>query len=201
MRILGIDASLTATGFVVIETDGIPGDEKLLLYEVVRTISRDGDDATRSELIATRAACLARGWEAELVGLELPFVGQNASTALRLRGLGATIETMLRERGYPVVSISPASVKSALGIPPRTPRIDAKRLSVSRAQRQHGVVLTDDEADAIGVALAAHKKQARLLKDAALGIKPKPKKRRKRTPKLRITPAGQAALAAEEATP
>lgn len=163
MRSLGVDASLTCTGFAVIETDGIPGHETVTRTWTVKTAPPD-EDVVRCDQIALAALGAAREHGVDLVGVEKPFVGQGKSpaTALRLQRLDVTIETVLRQAGIEVVTVPVASVKSALGIRPGTDRAAGKRAALDAVNRRYNLALTDDNrADAIGVALAAVRLQWR----------------------------------------
>lgn len=85
------------------------------------------------------------------VGLECPWVGNNIQTALKLGEAKGIIRCMALWKGLLVVDISPAEAKKALTGKGNATKEDMLRV----AQGLRPEVETHDEADAIGVALAA----------------------------------------------
>ena len=173
MIVLGIDGSLTCTGFAVITTDGVPGSERIIYTERMHTSPEDGTDVYRARNLAARALGLAKEYDAELIGLEMPYVDQRKAgdVGLRLARLGGAFEQALEGGGFEVVQVAAASAGKALGIKGRnTLRAEKKRQAIANVRTRYGLTVTDDEADAIGVALAAvvtqrkstHGKQSRM---------------------------------------
>jgi len=163
VTILGIDASYTCTGIAVVAMGDAPGTERVLTTTRVRTSPRDGTDTYRARNIAGECVSIARVFSPQVIGLEMPYLdpakAKNAS--LRLSRLGAIIEAALADAGYEVVQVAAATTGSMLGIKPRTQRADRKAQAIAAVARRYGVEATEDEADAIGVALGAFRNHRR----------------------------------------
>lgn len=165
MRVLGVDASLTSTGFAVLDIPqgGGPRSERVLATGRKRTQPKDGTHIARVRDIAAATVALAQHCGAELVGLEVPYVDVNRSikVALDLRALGQQIHGDLAEAGFEVVTVAASSRAKALGVSGRAKREVAKPLVLAAVLTRYGLDIPEDEADAIGVALAAATKRAR----------------------------------------
>jgi Holliday junction resolvasome RuvABC endonuclease subunit len=178
MRILGVDGSLSRTGLAVIDTDETGLTDRLLGTGTIRTRPEDGDDADRYATIARGVVAVAQRYRADLVALEMPFVdpSKSAQVALRLAGLRSVVEGALRRSGLEFVAVAPASRIKALGIKGRgLERAELKRQTVALVEARFNVSVTDDEADAYGVAkagLAKWSKAQRKAVQLTLGIKP-----------------------------
>lgn len=159
MIVIGVDGSLTCTGLAVIDTDGVPGTEKILSVGEHKTSPKDGTDMERYEAIADGILAVAQTYNGELVGLELPYVDRKKSpeVALRLRELKAIVEHTLTRAGYPVVGVNVSQRSAALGVAGKTKRKPLKDLVVQAVSTRYGLNVTHDQADAIGVGLAAVK--------------------------------------------
>ncbi len=164
MIILGVDGSLSCTGVAVLDV-GSPGRETLIGTGTIRTKPTDGDDVDRYIRIARAVVALARKHRADLVALEMPYVdpAKSNDVALRLAGLDAVIRVFCRLAGIEVVTVAASSRTKALGVKGR--HVERKELKArARAQvasRYSVDVRTDDEADAVGVALAGYAKWRR----------------------------------------
>ena len=184
VTVLGIDASFTRTGYAVIETCGVPGLERVTHTDTFVS-DRTETDAERIGAIASMSLQMASSWGATLVAIEQPYVGRNRQTALRLGQLIGGITQALTAAGCEVVPVPTASVSAALGIGTRLQRKAKKTAALLAVALRYGLEgITDDEADAIGVAVAAHKRKragANKLAQLALGIKAGPRKRRRET--------------------
>ena len=166
MTILGIDAALTSTGLAIVEWFGVPGRERVIATQAVLTERGDvpGDDVARARRVGTVALECAMEYGAGLVGLELPYIPrwhQTGDVPLRLASLGGVIEAMLAAGGYRVVRVQASSRAKALGVSGRAPRGEGKRRCMEAVLSRYGLQVSEDEADAIGVALAAVRKAAR----------------------------------------
>jgi Holliday junction resolvasome RuvABC endonuclease subunit len=160
-RVLGVDPSFKRTGLAIAKfpTDPwVPGTETVTVGAVT-AVHRPGadDDALRVDLMAKAALQWAQDHEVELVAIERPWFGKNYRTSEKLTVLAATIADRCRQAGYPVVMVYPAESSSAMGVPTGIKREVRKRLMRRAAQTRYGLVLqTDDEADAVGVAVAGY---------------------------------------------
>lgn len=204
MIVLGLDQSYQRTGYAVLETDGVPGRERVL---ETGTFSTDpaATDAARQAQVAREALWIAQRWAPDLVGVEKPYVsrtGQSPQVALRLAGLHAVLVGALAGAGFEVVAVHTATRQAALGIAPRTKRKALKAASKAVVLARYGLDVTDDESDAIGIALGAvvvQRRDARKVAQLALALKPGRKQRRRALPAnvLAAMPAEErAALAA-----
>lgn len=175
MRVLGIDGSLTATGLAVLETEGVPGTERIVATDVVHTAPEPGlppsqradDDAARCDIIAARCVGMAQAQAVDVVGLETPYVGRNVAAAQRLQMLATVIHTRLRDAGFVVYGVAPSSRACALGMRGRgVGRREQKRQIAQAVELRYGLRvgpggISGDEADAIGVGIVAAQKHLR----------------------------------------
>lgn len=182
MIVLGIDASLTCTGLAVIETQGVPGSERVLHTSRVRTSPEDGTDTFRARNLSAAAMALAAEYAPDLVGIELPYAdpAKARNVALRLARLGGAFEQAFAEAGIAVVQVAAASVGKALGVKGRgVKRAEKKRQAIAAVKLRYGLTVTDDEADAIGVCLAAVVKDRKALSGKQTAMKLPGTRRRK----------------------
>lgn len=184
IKVLGVDGSLTRSGLAVVETAMVPGRERVLATGSKSTCPDDGTDNARCTAIARACVALARRYHVDLVGLETPYVDAavNIRVALRLEGLRSTLEGAMKNAGFEVVSVQASSAKKALGTSGRpVSREDGKRAVHDAVLLRFGLDLGEDEADAVGVALAAVVKQRKVEREGvqlALGIKRGPRRKR-----------------------
>jgi len=171
MIVLGIDASFTRTGLAVVETDGVPGRERVIWTGTVGTDAAD-PDAVRIALIAERCAEIAAAFKAQSAGVEMPFVraAYGYDTGQRLARLGGAIDGALVGIGLTPVPVTTGQVAKALGIG-GVKREHKKQAAVEAVLTRWGVNVGHDEADAIGVAVATGRAQRRKAnKGAQLGL-------------------------------
>ncbi len=157
MIVIGVDGSLTCTGVAVIDTDGVPGTERILHTGTVRSKPGRGTDLERYHSIAESVVSVAKQHGATLAGVEQPYMGLNAKTAFALRSLDTIIEAALAQAGLTVVGVNVSQRSSALGVAGKTKRKPLKDLVVQAVSTRYGLNVTHDQADAIGVGLAAVK--------------------------------------------
>lgn len=87
----------------------------------------------------------------EAVAYEIPFCGKNPLVAIMLAHVGGIARALAWHHGVPCVMVRPSQAKLALtGHGGAT-----KEMMMREAGRRFGITLTKDEADAVGVALAA----------------------------------------------
>lgn len=160
MIILGIDPSYSATGLAVIECHGIPGQERVIATGVVK-VPTSLTDRERCREIALACAQWAARWGAEAVGIEGQYTApHNYSVGLRLAALRSAVEQRLLDdyaQGV-LYTVTPGERAEALGLRGRLKREEVKRRVVAAVRLRYGVAVSDDEADAIGIALAAGRK-------------------------------------------
>jgi len=158
--ILGIDPSYSVTGVAVIECHGIPGQERVIATGVVK-VPTSLTDRERCREIALACAKWAARWGAEAVGIEGQYTApHNYSVGLRLAALRSAVEQRLLDdyaQGV-LYTVTPGERAEALGLRGRLKREEVKRRVVAAVRLRYGVAVSDDEADAIGIALAAGRK-------------------------------------------
>jgi Holliday junction resolvasome RuvABC endonuclease subunit len=157
MIVLGIDPSLQATGIAVIETNGVPGKEKLIAWNVIRTTHDDGDDL-RCRRVALTVYDYAVQLQVEAVGIETQFSSEkNRQVGIRLGRLRGAVQQQLAQRFPPsqIIDVNPAQRLVALGIRQQHETRELKRLAVEAVQRRYGELIDHNAADAVGIALVA----------------------------------------------
>lgn len=158
MKIMGVDPALGVTGVAVIEVHDRPGDESVLHTSLIKTSSADGrGDTSRLAEIADKCLLVAQLAGVMVVGIEKPYISmkQSPRTALRLSELHGVLRDRMAGAGYEVFSIAPASRCVALGVSGRLPRAAAKAAVMASVLSRYGMDLSEDEADAVGTAVAA----------------------------------------------
>jgi len=164
MIILGIDPSYTRTGLAAIEDHGIPGRERILGTHTIAT-KPGTSDLERSRTIARMCANLARVHKADAVAIESQYAGQqNMQVAMRLASLRSAIEQRLRDTYAEdrIVAVTPGERAEALGIKGRLKRVELKQRVLQAVKQRYDYTLDfDDEADAVGIALAAGRRLRR----------------------------------------
>ena len=157
MTVLGIDPSYTRTGLAVLHCGDIPGTERVVATGALKTPAHLSDQE-RCREIAEQCETWARSYGAEAVGIENQYTGHlDKRVGLRLAALRSAIEQRLLEvlPSQAVVQVAPAQRQAALGVSCRLGRADVKRRVVEVVQRRYGLEVRSDEADAIGIGLAA----------------------------------------------
>lgn len=86
----------------------------------------------------------------QAVAYEIPFVGPNPLVGVMLAHIGGIIQTLAWQRGLPCIMVRPAQAKIAL-----TGHGNAsKEMMIREVSRRFNILMTKDEADAVGIALA-----------------------------------------------
>lgn len=154
---------------------GIDTGTRVVGYAIV-----DGEHVFRSDAVSLRRNTKLRGWESlleryenllewsrsvfagsrfDLVGVEWPWVGKNAQTAIKLGVAFGIVMASAMTHGLSVVRIEPAEAKMALTGSGNASKEEmvmfAKTITTLRSK------YPEDESDAIGVALAAQAKHDR----------------------------------------
>jgi len=180
MIVLGIDASLTCTGFALIESSGVPGRERVLVTGRFPTTTQR-PEVERRAVICQAVRAWIEGYAPDLVGLEMPYVDPTKSmkVAVQLAALGGQLEQELATLGCIMVKVYPASRQKALGVKgrgrggPQITRSELKDRLQEAVWDRYGIVVPEDEVDAIGVAMAAvtiHDRKQREATQERLGL-------------------------------
>lgn len=177
MRILGIDPSPTCTAWVILDTDT----ERLVGHGRIRVVKRDLGDAQASmddrlkQVEAKLVDLIPHGCNVGLVAYEKQVSMMNFGDApLHIIAFMIRRRCIMVERLYLEVMHSTA-YKAAVG------RGNAKKPEVRKAlSERFGEHLTEDEADAAAVAIAAQTKLEEMAEPDGVveEIVPKPKRRR-----------------------
>lgn len=103
---VGLDLSLSATGFYLIKESGNND------YTEIRTKPADFScDIERVEHIADRILERLKGYEISFVMLEDYFTGQQPGTVIQLAVLGTVVRYKLLENGYSYLAVAPTQIK------------------------------------------------------------------------------------------
>ena len=151
MRILGLDPGTTKpnpTG-VALLTWAL-GDEARLLGTAHLAPT---PHQSLASFLGELAARLRTDWlnQVDLVGIEWPYVGKNAQSALDLAACCGAVLSAAGERGIACVLISPAEGKLALAGTSSA----SKQAMIDAVRLQFRLAVPKDHADAVGIALAA----------------------------------------------
>jgi crossover junction endodeoxyribonuclease RuvC len=151
MRVLGFDPGTTKENPSAVALVSWPAGGEPRLIGTAQMAPRPGD--TLSAFLGTIGPRLRLDWlnRVDLVGVEWPYFGKNAQSALDLAACCGTAMTAAGERGIPCVQVSPSEAKKAL-----TRKSDAEKKDMIEAVRvQFQMRVPKDQADAVGIALAA----------------------------------------------
>lgn len=141
---LGIDCA-TKAGWALVEQ--INGRERLNGHGVLRL---DGKHGVPAQLIAD----LAAEWHADFVGIEIPYVAKNVNTAMVLARLAGRFEQAFERAGSQVVVVRASEWQAGvLGRFGGVRRAEKKKAAALWARAMFGRSLTEDEADAAGIAV------------------------------------------------
>jgi crossover junction endodeoxyribonuclease RuvC len=149
VRVLGIDPSLTATGFALIETDGSKC--RALAHGAIRTTPRS-ERAVRLLAIHDEILTLVRTWSPQAVAVESPFVAENVRSAMAIGEVRAVVLLAGAVLDVDVFEYPPAEVKQAVAGYGRSEKDQVMEMVL----RQVDVVepfRSSDAADAAAVAL------------------------------------------------
>ncbi|MCD6287468.1 MAG: crossover junction endodeoxyribonuclease RuvC [Anaerolineae bacterium] len=149
--IIGVDPGFTC-GLMAYD----PRADNVMAHATVVTTADDGDARRIRQIIDA----LERFWADQggilgTVAVEMQYAGGRAQSASTIRGpaavRGAVIAWAWME-GLDVVEVTPQDAKRALVGHGRV----GKKQMIAMARARYGVELTEHEADALGMALAAH---------------------------------------------
>lgn len=154
MKVAGVDPGLSACGYVLLDLDRRDVDA-LLDHALVKTKPSHGTEAERRAIVLAALKPIIRSVdlvaiETQYLGGEGPARGRIASNVAQVRSVATAIEDYCGERGVPVAWVAPASAKLALAGHGKA----VKEQMVAAARGRFGAVLSEHEADAVGIALA-----------------------------------------------
>jgi Holliday junction resolvasome RuvABC endonuclease subunit len=160
-RVMGIDQSLTTTGWAIVETNQGPGTETVLATGLTETDASLSDDE-RARCLAEHLAAIVASQLPELIGLEGVHMRKNAGIALKLGALRGALQADLYRTGTPVVVVNNMTRQASLGICKQKGKV--KQNSKDAVAMRYGLDCSDHESDAIGIALGAVTVQRREAK-------------------------------------
>lgn len=158
MTICGVDIGTRIAGYAIVKGDYVYHSEAVSLR---RNAKLKGWDSLldRYEALLEWSRTAFAGSRFDLVGIEWPWVGRNAQTAIKLGAAFGIVMASAMTYGLTVVRIEPSEAKLALtgdgGASKDKMVIFAKMLTKLKSS------YPEDEADAIGVALATQVKYDR----------------------------------------
>lgn len=145
--ILGLDPSITKTGFCVLDTEA--PFSAFIKRGRLRTSLRDGHITLRLLKQQNQIKELMEEYSIDFVAMEAPYFG--GGEAEELFALNQFIHQIFYNRGTYVVAFPPSQLK-VLSLPTLDPKETGKNHFVMVAQERYdllGVTLADDEADAL----------------------------------------------------
>jgi Holliday junction resolvasome RuvABC endonuclease subunit len=95
---------------------------------------------------------IAAGFPLTLCGVEWPFVGKNAQSALDLAAVCGVMLAVAGAAGVPCYQVNPTHVKQAL----TREAAASKKAMMDAVEQRYQIRISKDAADAVGVALAAY---------------------------------------------
>lgn len=148
-RVLGIDPSLTATGFAILEWHGSTC--RALTHGAVRT--KPGTPrASRLLTIHDEILTLIRTWEPAAVAVEAPFVAENVRSAMAIGEVRAVVLLAGAVLNLDVFEYSPTEIKQAVAGYGRSGKDQVMEM-VLRQVEVAEPFKSSDAADAAAVAL------------------------------------------------
>ncbi len=158
LRILALDQALTKTGFAIF-------DKELEKYGILnlgdierdKTLTKEQKGLERINNVKEFMNRLIDTYDIELVVLEDVQSQKNVDTFKKLASLQGNLKLWLYEFGIPFAILKPSEWRQALGIKGSKREIQKKN-AIDKINKLYGAKVTDDEADAICLALAAKKR-------------------------------------------
>jgi len=162
VRILGIDPGFRVTGFGIIDTDG--QSSRYVAHGNIK--STHDEPAERLKNIFSVVREVIAEYQPQELAIEKVFVAKNADSALKLGQARSAAMCATFESGIPVHEYAARLVKQSL-----TGRGGADKSQVEHMVRvllSYSGALTNDEADALGIALChAHTRSLNRLVQGA----------------------------------
>jgi crossover junction endodeoxyribonuclease RuvC len=109
MNILGLDLSLSSTGFNVIDDN-----EKIITYGIINTEAKKNTEFERIYIIAKKCKELILEYNVDYVICENSFFGGNANTGIKLARLLGGVAYAVVETGKEIDLIAPTAARKVL---------------------------------------------------------------------------------------
>lgn len=117
MNYLGLDLSLTATGFYLISNN-----EKKAAFEINTSPNDFQNDIERADHIVNFIIDKIKGIKIELIAIEDYFSGKQPQSVIKLAILGTMVRSRLIDAGYTIMAFAPTQIKkfeTGSGIAPK----------------------------------------------------------------------------------
>ena len=105
MKILGIDPSLTSSGWVFVDNGEIKD------FGVIKTYT---NDEKRFLMIYNEFEKIIKKYKPDEIRCETPYIGTNAQTGLNLAYVRGALLVLCERLDVPMVSLAPQQIKKAL---------------------------------------------------------------------------------------
>lgn len=146
MIVIGLDPSLAALGWAVLENGGF-------VDCGVYVPCGDGLDAKLGNAHAWLRDWLYASEMEKIIAIEMPFAGINANTHYKLSALSGALRAAVFRTGRRVIPIAPAERAKHLGLKGNA----SKKEIMQEVNRRFGLDITDlDESDAIAISWAGY---------------------------------------------
>lgn len=149
MVIFGIDPGLARVGWAVIRQE--KGTQTALIYGCILT-KKENPLPNRLRTIHTELIRLFSRHKPDVVSMEEIFFAKNEKTAIMVGEARGVALLAAAERGLPVVSYAPASIKAAICGNGKAEKQQVQRM-VTRMLHLKEIPKPDDTADALAIAL------------------------------------------------
>lgn len=150
-RVFGIDPGLARCGWAVVETIG--GTPRLAASGCLITPANQPESGRLNALYGTLVTLLNR-YAPERAALERLYFTTNVSTAMTVGQARGVALLALGQANIPIIELTPTSIKQAVAGYGRADKKQMQRM-VATLLRLPRIPSSDDEADAMAVALCA----------------------------------------------
>ena len=153
MRIMGIDPSLSSTGYAIIS--GVGKDTKIIRSGSIKTTPKDGETETRINTIADEVTKKIIDCCTDYIVIERPAfgMGNGVKSTQDLAGLYYVLLCRFIRMGFLVVPVMPSQWKSIVGVKGKD-RKEQKQSAINLVKQVYNRdVETNDESDSICIAL------------------------------------------------
>jgi crossover junction endodeoxyribonuclease RuvC len=156
MKVMGIDASKTSSGWSIIE------DEKLIAFGLIKTTTKD---KFRLKIIYESISKLIKKYKPDIILMEDGFSGPNKKVSIELGKVRGVIELLSQQNNYEIILLQPAQVKKMIAgngnakkelvaeILCEIYKNNSIFLTIGPFSSKQGKKKTDDIYDAISIAL------------------------------------------------
>jgi crossover junction endodeoxyribonuclease RuvC len=152
MRVLGIDPSLAATGYGLLETRD--GEAAALAYGTIKPSRRASLQLKLLE-IKVEIEKLIAGFHPDEIAVENPFYAQNIKTALTLGQVRGAVLVAVAGAGIPLFEYSPLEIKKAVTGYGQAEKGQVGTM-IRTLLRVEDAEMEEDAADALACALCHH---------------------------------------------